>query len=113
MTKFGATARLLPTFFNAWLAPPAHVPLSLVSHGAVHICHRRRGLIAWERSAFSVPRGASPGARLQGPHPQVRSLSERRSRDDVAVSARRGLCDRLWCGERPGPLPLSAVSTAF
>ena len=83
-------------------------PLSLNSHGAVHFCHRRRGLIAWKRSSLGVPRGASPGAWLQGPHPQVRSLSQRRSGNDVALSARRGLCDRRRRGDRPRPRPLRA-----
>ena len=34
--------------------------------------------------ALGVARGAAAGARLQGPHPQVRSLPQRRSGDDVA-----------------------------
>ena len=84
-------------------------PLSLESHGAVHFRHRRRGLIAWKRSSFRVPRGAPPGARVQGPDPQVRSLSERRSGDDVAVPARRSLCDRRRGRDRPRPRPLRAL----
>ena len=68
--------------------------LKVKSHGAVHIHHRRRGLFAWQRSGFSGTRCpvASPG--LQGPPPQARPLSQPRSRNDVAVSARRSVRDR-------------------
>ena len=100
-------------FSRRGLASGALNPVSLNSHGAVHFCHRRRGFIAWERSPFSVPRGASSGARLQGPDPQVRSLSERRSGDDVALSARRSLCDRRRGGDRPRPWPLRALHRRF
>ena len=63
--------------------------------------------------ALGVPRGAAAGARLQGPHPQVRSLSERRSGDDVALSARRGLCHRRRGRDRPRPWPLRALHRRF
>ena len=75
--------------------------------------HRRRGLIAWERVVVRLPRGAPPGARLQGPHPEIRSLSERRSGDDVAVSARRSLCDRRRRRDRPRPRSLRALYRGF
>ena len=55
------------------------------------------------------PRGAAPGARLQGPHPQVRSLSQRRSGDDVALSAWRGLRHRRRRRDRSRPRPLRAL----
>ena len=87
-----AISRVRQNFFARAGCARGAVPLSLDSHGAVHICHRRRGLLAWERPSVSVPRGASPGAWLQGPNPEIRSLSERRSGDDVArISTARSL----------------------
>ena len=63
--------------------------------------------------ALGVPRGAAPGARLQGPDPQVRPLSQRRSGDDVALSARRSLCHRRRRRDRPRPRPLRALHRRF
>ena len=53
-------------FLRAGLLKPGQ-PLSLESHGAVHICHRRRRLIAWERFL-----SASLGALLQARGYKVR-----------------------------------------
>jgi hypothetical protein len=76
------------------------------------------------RGSFSSPAAWSPrsaraswrplsrapaGARLQGPHPQVRPLSQRRSGHDVALSARRGLRHRRRRRDRPRPRPLRAL----
>ncbi len=63
--------------------------------------------------AVRVPRGAPAGARLQGPDPQVRSLSQRRSGDDDALSARRGLRHRRRRRDRPRPRPLRAFHGCF
>ena len=61
---------------------------------------------------------ASLGALLQargyhGPNPQVRPLSQRRSGDDVALPARRGLRHRRRRRERPRPRPLRALHRRF
>src|SRR5438309_10675470 len=68
--------------------------LEVKPHGAVHIHHRRRGLFARQGFGFSGTRCPFAGPGLQGPPPQARSLSQPRSRNDVAVSARRGVRDR-------------------
>src|SRR5437667_314185 len=107
----GATRE--PTKIDTSLAWGRDKPVSLVSHGAVHFRYRRRGLIARQGSSVGVARGASSGARLQGPDPQVRPLSERRSGDDVALSARRGLCDRRRRRDRSRPRPLRTVHRSF
>ena len=91
------------------LASGRGLSLRLDSHGAVYFHHRRRGLLAWQRFARGVPRGAAPGARLFGPDPQVRSLSQRRSGDDVALSARRGVRHRRRRRDRPRSGPLRAL----
>src|SRR5215475_8766642 len=70
------------------------VGLKVKSHGAVHFHHRRRGLFPRKGSGFSGARRSAAGARLQGPPSQTRSLSESRSRHDVAVSAWRSVRDR-------------------
>ena len=62
-----------------------------------------KGLMAASLGALLQARG------YQGPNPEVRSLSERRSGDDVALSAWRGLCDRRRGGDRPRPRPLRAL----
>ena len=80
--------------------------LGVYSHGAVHFHHRRRGLLAWQGSHGGKSCSPPPGAWLFGPHPQVRSVSERRPGNDVAVPARRSLCDRRRGGDRPRPRPL-------
>ena len=102
-----------PTFFASFrfgrLPSAAALPLRPDSHGAVYFHHRRRGLLAWQRSAGGVPRGAAAGARLFGPHPQVRSLSQRRSGDDVALSAWRGLSSPTT---GPRPTSTSAITSA-
>src|SRR5271155_2227342 len=67
----------------------AALALKLKSHGAVHLHHRRRGFLARKGSGFSRAGSAVAGAWLQGPASQARSLSQSRSRNDVAVPARR------------------------
>ncbi len=52
---------------------------------------------------------AVAGARLFGAAAQARSLPQRRSRDDVAVRARRGLRHRRRGGDRPRPRALRAL----
>src|SRR3954471_11176152 len=69
-------------------------PLKVKSHGAVYLHHRRRGLLAWKGSGIGGARRLAAGQGLQGPPSQARSLSQSRSRNDVAVSARRSLRDR-------------------
>ena len=100
-------------FYRPALAQAGRSPVSLDSHGAVHFRYRRRGLIARQRLALGFPRGAAAGARLQGPNPQVRPLSERRSGDDVALSARRSLRHRRRGRDRPRPRPLRALHWRF
>src|SRR5437899_12691588 len=65
----------------------AVVALKVESHGAVHIHHRRRGFFARKGSGFGGTWCPAAGSRVQGPSPQTRSLSQPRSRNDVAVSA--------------------------
>ena len=52
---------------------------------------------------------AAAAARLSRPAAQARSLSERRSRHDVALPARRGVRHRRRGGDRPRPRPLRAL----
>src|SRR5204863_2001344 len=87
------------------LALSRAVPLSLDSHGAVHFHHRRRGLIAWQGPDGGVARGASPGPRLYGPPEEARSLSQRRSRHDEPLPARRSLRHRRRRRDRPRSRP--------
>src|SRR3546814_8181009 len=61
--------------------------ISLSSHGAVHFHHRRRGFLAWQRPYGGKPCSIAAGAGLSCAHSEVRSLSERRSGHDVALSA--------------------------
>ncbi len=49
------------------------------------------------------------GARLQGPHSQVRPLPQCRSGHDEPLSARRGLCDRRRGRNRSRPGSLRAL----
>src|SRR6267142_1072979 len=65
------------------------VALKVKSHGAVHLHHRRRGFFARQGSGIGGTGCAVAGARLQGAAAQARSLSQSRSRNDVAVSAWR------------------------
>ncbi len=88
------------------------VALKVESHGAVHIHHRRRGFFARKRSGFSGTRCPAAGARVQGPSPQARSLSQPRSRNDVAVSARRSVRDRRRRRDRSRSRPLRALHRA-
>src|SRR3546814_16821384 len=60
--------------------------ISLSSHGAVHFHHRRRGFLAWQRPYGGKPCSIAAGAGLSCAHSEVRSLSERRSGHDVALS---------------------------
>ena len=55
------------------------------------------------------PRRASAGARLLGPAAQARPLSQRRSRHDEPLSARRGVRHRRRRGDRSRPRPLRAL----
>ena len=54
--------------------------LKVRPHGAVHLHHRRRGLLPRQGSRIRSARRAAAGARLQGPAAQARPLSQRRSR---------------------------------
>src|SRR5258708_6722045 len=73
---------------------PGGVALKVRSHGAVYLHHRRRGLLPRQGSRIRSARRAAAGARLQGTAAQARPLSQRRSRDDVALPARRGFRHR-------------------
>ena len=84
-------------------------PLWIGAHGAVHFHHRRRGFLAWQGSRLGGARGAPPGARLQGPHAQVRPLSQRRSGDDEPVlSTARSTSPTT----APRPTSTSAITSA-
>ena len=83
--------------------------LKVGPHGAVRLHHRRRGLLPRQGSRFGGARRAAAGARLQGPAAQARPLSQRRSRHDVAVSARRGVRHRRRRRDRSRPRPLRAL----
>src|SRR6202051_5036129 len=69
------------------------VALKVKSHGAVYFHHRRRGFFARKGSGFSGAGRSVAVAGLQGPASQTRSLSQSRPRNDVAVSAWRGVRD--------------------
>src|SRR5437588_10061917 len=71
----------------------ALLALKVKSHGAVYLHHRRRGFLAREGAGFSGTWCTAAGAWLQGPASQARSLSQSRSRNDVAVPARRSVRD--------------------
>src|ERR1700744_2005327 len=77
------------------------VALKVKSHGAVYLHHRRRGFLARKRSGIGGSWRAAAGAWLQGSAAQTRSLSQSRSRNDVALSAWRSVRDRRWRGNRP------------
>ena len=81
-------------------SPPAHT---------LHLRHRRRGLVARQGHRRRLDRPPARLARPQGRPPEVRPVHQRRSGDDVAVPARRGLRDRGRCGDRPRPRPLRAL----
>ncbi len=83
--------------------------LKVRPHGAVHLHHRRRGLLPWQGSRFGGARRIAAGARLQRSAAQARPLSQRRSRHDVAVPARRGVRDRRRRRDRSRPRPLRAL----
>ena len=78
-------------------------------HGAVHLHHRRRGLLARQGSGFGGARRAAAGARLHRPAAQARPLSQRRSGHDEPDSARRGVRHRRRRRDRPRPRPLRAL----
>ena len=83
--------------------------LKVEPHGAVHLHHRRRGLLTRQGSRVGGARRAAAGARLQGAPAQARPLSQRRSGHDVALPARRGLRHRRRRRDRPRPRPLRAL----
>src|SRR5205807_2706200 len=81
-------------------------------HGAVYLHHRRRGFFARQGSGFSGTRCPAAGPRVQGPAPQTRSLPQSRSRNDVAVPARRSVRDRRRRRDRSRSRPLRAFHGA-
>ena len=83
--------------------------LKVEPHGAVHLHHRRRGLLTRQGSRIGGARRAAAGARLQGPAAQARPLSQRRSGHDVALPARRGVRHRRRRRDRSRPRPLRAL----
>src|SRR5215472_1821282 len=74
--------------------------LKVKPHGAVHLHHRRRGFLARKRSGIGGFGRAVAGAWLQGSAAQARSLSQSRSRNDVALPAWRSVRDRRRRGDR-------------
>ncbi len=75
----------------------------------VHLHHGRRGLLARQGHHRRLARHAAQGTRPQGRRAEARSVHERRSGNDVAVPARRGLRDRGRRRDRPRPRPLRAL----
>ena len=103
---------------NAWdsrrgcdlaLVESAARALKVRPHGAVHLHHRRRGLLPRQGSRIGGARRAAAGTRLSGAAAQARSLPQRRSGHDVALSARRGVRHRRRRRDRPRPWPLRAL----
>ena len=82
--------------------------LHVKAHDAVRFHNRRRGLLAWKRLGVRRPRSASAGARLSRAPAQARSLSQRRSRHDEPLPARRGLRHRRRRRDRSRSRPLRA-----
>ncbi len=76
----------------------------------VHFRHRRRCLLAGQGAGRGLDRRAARGPRLQGDAAEVRSLHQRRSRDDEPVPARRGLRHRRRRGDRPRPRATTSAS---
>ena len=106
------SARLSTSITSAGDSPSRRIRMGGLkpdSHGAVHLHHRRRGLLAWQGSRLRGARRAAAGARLQGPPAQARPLSQRRSGHDEPVSARRGVRHRRRGRDRPRPRPLRAL----
>ena len=83
--------------------------LKVEPHGAVRLHHRRRGFLTRQGSRVGGTRRAAASARLQRAAAQARSVSQRRSRHDVALSARRGVRHRRRRRDRPRPRPLRAL----
>ena len=81
----------------------------LSAHDAVHLHHRRRGLLPRQRYLGSGARRAAAGARLQGAPAQARSLSQCRSGHHEPDPAWRGLCHRRRRGDRSRSRPLRAL----
>ena len=82
---------------------------SAVRNDQVRLRHRRRGVLAGQGHRFCVPRR---DPRIAGPqsHPdKAGSVPQRRSGDDVAVPARRGVRHRRRRRDRPRSRPLRAL----
>ncbi len=75
----------------------------------VHFRDRRRGFVARQGRRLGVDRRPPRIARLPRHADEVRPLRQRRSGDDVALSARRGLRHRRRHGDRPRPRALRAL----
>ena len=82
---------------------------TLSGHDAVHLHHRRRGLLPRQGPGVGGARRPAAGARLSCAAAQARPLSERRSRHDEPLPARGGVRDRRRGGDRPRPRPLRAL----
>ena len=99
-----------------WCAEPTFQTLTnrsdavkVKAHGAVHLHHRRRGLLARQGSRIGGARRAAAGARLQGPAAQARPLSQRRSgHDEPVLSTARSSSPTT----APRPISTSATTSA-
>ena len=75
----------------------------------IRVRYRWRGLLPGQGDRRRLPRRDPRIARPQSHPPQARSVHQRRSRDDVAVPARRGVRDRGRRGDGPRPRALRAL----
>ena len=90
--------------------PPTPTGIAiLAAHDAVHIHHRRRGLLAWQRDRLRGARRAAAGAWLFRAAAQARPLSQRRSgHDEPASSTARSTSPTTG----PRPTSISATTSA-
>ena len=75
----------------------------------VHLRHRRRGLVPRQGRGCGLGGSDPRGARLQRHADEARPLRQRRSGDDVALPARRGLRHRRRRRDRPRSRALRAL----
>ena len=75
----------------------------------IHFCHRRRGQFVRQRPGRGFARHAARSSRAARRSAKVRSVSERRSRNDEPVPARRSLRARTTA---PRPISTSAITSA-
>ena len=90
-------------------ACPGHGDHARLVPDEIYFCYRRCGEFVRQRPRGGLPRHAARTARPARRPAKVRSLSERRSRDDEPVSTRRSLCAQRRRRDRSRSRPLRAL----